>query len=564
MYGRNLVRVSIEEEKLRFVARPGAYLVLKGLDGSSLYGIVVGFNLIDELYRRSRILEAIEGYEDIAPARNEVLVSIVGYEKNGFIDRGVPSLPRPGDRVYYAPPSVLKKLFSTKKGISIGRLSYDNEIEVKLDVDKLFTRHLAILAMTGSGKSNTLAVIVGEILKQYQYPRIILLDTHSEYVSLASSEDFKARVFSPSKDMAKIISDTHNIEVKPLEVPIWTLTIEELYSLLKLDTRATKQRMYLRQALRTIKQRYLKTIGVNDPVYYSVDELKNNIKARDASADDLRLKIEELADNEELSFITKPELWNRRFHEVKEEYTSMYEDVGKAVVEASYKVYLEIASNLLKPGLTIIALGGLSSETQVVVASMILRALWRLIVSQKLVGKTTPVVIGVEEAHVYAPIDRWNPAKEILEKISREGRKFGVGLIVVSQRPRELSPTLLAQCGNLIALRTVNPEDQRHILSSIEEASKELIDSLPSLGVGEALISGPAITFPAVVKIHAFHERYGLELGGKDISFHREWSKKPEEIVITHPRIELSEDKITNTIASRGKTRDRSLTDFFR
>lgn len=520
--------------------------------------MVVGFNLVDELYRRSRILETIEGYEDITPARNEVLVSIVGYERDNIIGRGVPSLPRPGDRVYYAPPYMLENIFSSVKGISIGRLSYNETIEVKLNIDKLFTRHLAILAMTGSGKSNTLAVIIGEVLKHYSYPRIILLDTHSEYVALASYEEFKTRVYSPSKEMAKIIADTHGVPAKPLEVPLWTLTIEELYSLLKLDTRATKQRMYLRQTVRSIKQRYSKTIGVNEPLYYTIDDLRNSIRVKDTSADDLRLKIEELADNEELLFITKPEQWDKRFREVLEEYMGKGMDKNRAVIEASYRVYLELALSLLEPGLTIIALGGLSSETQVVVASMILRALWRLIVSQKLVGRNIPVVIGVEEAHVYAPIDRWNPAREILEKISREGRKFGVGLIVVSQRPRELSSTLLAQCGNLIALRTVNPEDQRHILSSVEEASKELIDSLPSLGVGEALISGPAITFPAVVKIHAFHERYSLELGGKDISFHEEWSKPPNKITITPPQIE----QVVETIDK--KPRDKSLTDFIK
>ncbi len=542
VYGRNLVRISVEEKKLKWVARPGAYVVLRGLDGSTLYGMVVGFNLVDELYRRSRILESIEGYEDITPARNELLVSIVGYERGGVIGRGVPSLPRPGDKVFLAEKSVLRRIFSGNGvGVSVGHLVYDKSVEVLLDVDKLFTRHLAILAMTGSGKSNTLAVIIAEVLKSYRYPRIILFDTHSEYVSLSSS--FNATVYSPSKDMSKIIRDTYNVNVELLEVPLWALTVEEMYSLLRLDSRATKQRMYLRQAIRSIKQRYSKSISVDDPVHYTIEDLRNSIRGRDTSAEDLKLKVEELADNEEFFFITKPEYWDNRVRKLVDEYLSQGIEEDLAVVEASYRAYMELASRLLKPGLTIIALGGLSSETQVVVASMLLRALWRLIVSQKLQGISLPTVIALEEAHVYAPIDRWTPSREILEKISREGRKFGVGLIVVSQRPRELSSTLLAQCGNLIALRTVNPEDQRHILSSVEEASRELIESLPSLGVGEALVSGPAITFPAVVKIHSFHDRYGLELGGKDISFHNEWSKKPRELVLRKPELGELEHK---------------------
>ena len=136
----------------------------------------------------------------------------------------------------------------------------------------------------------------------------------------------------------------------------------------------------------------------------------------------------------------------------------------------------------------------------------------------------------IEEAHNYAPQGRWSPAKDIIERVAREGRKFGIGLGVVSQRPRELSQTLLAQCGTLIALRTANPRDQEYILSSMEDVMRETVEGLSSLATGEALVSGPAAPMPAIVKVHEFQSRFGVALGGKDIAWVEEWSRPPRPV----------------------------------
>ena len=101
---------------------------------------------------------------------------------------------------------------------------------------------------------------------------------------------------------------------------------------------------------------------------------------------------------------------------------------------------------------------------------------------------------------------------------------------VVSQRPRELSQTLLAQCGTLIALRTSNPRDQEYILSSMEDVMREMVEGLSGLSTGEALISGPAAPMPAIVKVHDFQARYGIALGGKDIDWSSEWSQPPKPV----------------------------------
>jgi len=525
VYGRNVMRVAVPEEKLYLVARPGTYVKVKSLSGGWLYGLVVGYNLLDELYRRGRIVEELEGYEEFRPARNELLANLVGYAEDGKLQRGVPAMPKPGDKVFLVDEKELSAIMS-RGDISIGVLSSARSVEVKLDVSKLCSRHLAILAMTGAGKSNALAVILAEILGKFPYPRILLIDTHSEYVGLAAYEKFNARVYAPSGRLGKLISDQYGIDVLPLEVPIWMLGFEEVAGLLKLDARATKQRMLLREAMRDVRRRRSPGAGVNDPIYYRVEELQSALRrlsgGRGDALLDLQLKVEELGENEELRFITE----TPRSDELYESLSNLEEP------ERSFKAYTAVASRFLRPGLNILALGGLSSETQVAVVSTLLRALWRVIMTQRLMGLILPVLIAVEEAHAYAPRDRWLASREILERIAKEGRKFGVALAVVSQRPRELSETLLAQCGNLIALRTVNPEDQRHILRSVEDITQEMIQSLSGLEVGEAIVSGPATPLPAVIKVHEFSSRHGVELGGKDVDWRRAWSEPGEELKV--------------------------------
>ena len=161
---------------------------------------------------------------------------------------------------------------------------------------------------------------------------------------------------------------------------------------------------------------------------------------------------------------------------------------------------------------------------------MLLRSTFRFAIEAKLLGRPLPTIIALEEAHIYAP-SYYATAKQIVERIAKEGRKFGIGLIVVSQRPRELSETVLAQCGTLIALRTVNPSDQRHIERSMEDVTSMIISSLPGLGKGESVISGPAVALPCLVKVDLFDnvaEELGkrIGLGGKDINFKEEWQKE--------------------------------------
>jgi len=511
--------VGVDEEGLRRIGKRGHYVKIVTKSGEEVIGIVSNLNLIDELYRQSGgRLDLVGGYEAVSIVRNEVIVSLLGTLKNGRVERRIASTPTPNDKVYEVDDEELSKIFGLGD-IEIGGLATRPEVRVSIKLNELATKHMAILAMTGSGKSNTLAVLLINMLKAFSYPRIILIDTHSEYVPLKSVSEIKdkVKVFAPKGRVREALIES-GIKVEDLEVPYWLLNIEEWYSVVSLDARATRQRRIFRTALREVKNEVYDGASLNDPVYFELDRLIQILEGYHRDGEEVLMKLEDAMENEEYDFI----FWPEKSLKLKDSHSDLFEFVSRPI---------------LNPGLNIISLGGLSSDIQNAVVSMLMRFLFRINVEAKLKRTPLPIIVAIEEAHVYAP-ETYTPSKDIIEKMAKEGRKFGIGLIIVSQRPRELSQTLLAQCGTLFALRTVNPSDQLHIQRSLEDVTQTVLNSLPSLGTGEAVISGPAVPIPCIVKIDAFEDAsqrlFGsrIQLGGKDIDFANLWEKSVDSATL--------------------------------
>ncbi|MCC6050568.1 MAG: ATP-binding protein, partial [Thermofilum sp.] len=311
VYGRSLMRFAAFEDKAHLLLKPGAYVKVE-CGGSWAYAMVVSFNLLDELYRKGRIVEELEGYPELRPARNEMIAMLVGVEEGGGVRRGVPELPRPGQKVYAASSEDLARIAGSGD-IEIGRLSSDPSVPFTLSLNMLCSRHFAVLAMTGAGKSNAVAVVLASILEKYPYSRVIVVDTHNEYVPLA--ERFPSvRVVSPAGRTARLVEARYGVTPRPLEVPLWTLGLEEVAGLLRLDpSRATKQLMYLRNALQEVRRRRYPHAGADDPIYFDVEELVKELEAQgrgsrysDRSLEDLILKIEMLLENADLRYVTRP------------------------------------------------------------------------------------------------------------------------------------------------------------------------------------------------------------------------------------------------------------------
>ncbi len=390
--------------------------------------------------------------------------------------------PQPMARVFKAGEEVLKKIFAPRSSdgsgssyIRLGTLVNHPEIPVYVDANALISRHLAVLAVTGAGKSNTVAVLAERIVNELG-GTVLILDVHSEYQGVAGE-------------------NTHVVEPR---IHPERLSLEEYYGLLGLDASASKQRLYLRRAYRALREEGLAAKEPEkflDNLIARVEFFRKKFSGDSRPISDLLNKLEEL----------KERYWGR----LLTPGASM--DLTKLVV----------------PGkLNVVRLGHLDEEASDVVASHILR---RLLSERKArrtrgEGYPVPVLVVIEEAHVLVPRDRRTYTKEVVARIAREGRKFGVGMCLVSQRPKNVDDNALSQTNNKIILKLVEPQDLRYVQAASENLSEELMRLLPSLNKGEAVVLGMMVPLPALVKI----DLSKTKKFGADIDVVSEWRKYRE------------------------------------
>ncbi|ABM81025.1 ATP-binding protein [Hyperthermus butylicus] len=385
-------------------------------------------------------------------------------------DLKLPRLPPlPGARVYKAPRAVLEKVFGGKEPyyIRLGVLASRPDVQVNVNVNMLVTRHTAILAITGAGKSNTVAVIVDRLVRIGG--TVVILDFHGEYLA-SNLGGGRVNIIEPR------LNPRH-------------LSIAELMTLLGIEHRFYNQERVLRKALRRLEQRSVHTKGFLDELAEELEKLGTSRREEVTAINAVINKIES----------------------VKDRYSDILDDEAADIVAR------------IRPGYAnVVDLSRLDRDAIDVTASHLLRkVLWerklhKLGVKSRL---PYPILIVVEEAHILAPKDEDTLSKYWLARIAREGRKFGVGLMLVSQRPKTLDPDILSQANNLIVLRIVEPSDQRYIQAASESLTDDLVEQLPALNTGEAIVIGPLIRVPALVKI----DKYPGPLGGSDIDVVAEW-----------------------------------------
>jgi len=419
----------------------------------------------------------------------------------GFIDEGGNLVsprfsPPPGAPVRRASNAFLNRIFA-QGDVVVGSLMTRPDVRVKLDIRSIVTRHLAILAMTGAGKGNTVAILVSRML-ELGAP-VVIIDPHGEYAGMRERLGDRLVVFGVGEDQGD--------GVFPLSFRCSSFSPSDYYSILKIPPNATKQMSLLRKAIRRLQDKI-----------WGKEELIEGIKGVAKNDSNYKEQCEALLDKIELA----PEF---------------------AILDKEREVPLvgnAVTPGLVTPGkVTIISLAGLSTSVQQAVvrrvASKILNGgmAWRKGDTQS-EQIPCPVFMVVEEAHNFVPSRGNVSSKGILERIAAEGRKFGVGLCVVSQRPGRIDSNVLSQCNSMIILRIVNPFDQSNVENSAEALSGDLMKELPSLNTGEAVVIGPAVKHPALVKIDKFEGA----LGGSDPDVIRLWKEAletdDENAIITH------------------------------
>ncbi len=455
-------------------------------------------------------------------------VMILGYKYEGkiYMPRTTPSVGTP---VYLASTDLIKEFLgvNAERALCIGKLATRYDVPFCLDMKGL-TRHLAIIAATGSGKTWSSVLLIEELLKKNA--TILVIDPHGEYVHIRDSIE---RLGPGFKGRAIVISasDTAIGDLK-YRINVLKVSPQVLADIAKVPKQATKIRFTLQQ-LHALTKRIVKATG--NRKYGSLDFMIRVL-------------------NGLMSSLESPNTFvNRLCSELKITDSKAREGISKVInriigvdskgrvqhLLASVKVYLQELrrigiytywslplSKILRPGcVTVVNLAGLNDEVQDHVVYHLLTRIFRARVNYVRglngVKYPKPVVIFLEEAHRFAPPknERKTLSLGIISRIACEGRKFGVYLVVITQRPSRIDQDVLSQCNSQIILRLVNQRDINAVLATSEALSEELGRLIPVLDVGEAIVVGPITPLPLVIKLR---DRV-LSYGGGDIDLVAEW-----------------------------------------
>ena len=425
--------------------------------------------------------------------------------------RGVTNYPIPGDPVYPATEDDLTAVYErpSVSNIRIGTLFHDENRPAYAQIDDMLSKHFAVLGTTGSGKSCAVTLILSAILEEHPNAHIILLDAHDEY----------AAAFG---DVAEVIN------VENLHLPFWLLDLEEAARVLIRGGTTHEQEaqlIILKDAITRARRTYAgqdgssTSITVDTPVPYQIPDVirflnegMGSLNKPDTSLPYLRLRsrIESLRDDRRYAFM---------FSDWFNIPDRLSEVVGRFL-------RIPVAG---KP-LTILDLSGVPFEVADVVVSLSSRimfdfALW----SQR--EQAPPVLLVCEEAHKYVPGDArrgFSATMRALTRIAKEGRKYGVSLALVSQRPSELSADALSQCGTVFALRLANDRDQSFVERVLPDPTRGMLDALPTLRTQDAIVCGEGV--PVAMRIRFDHLPAERRPSSKSAEFSSAWEAgSPDE-----------------------------------
>ena len=406
--------------------------------------------------------------------------------------RGISCYPSLGDIVYRANKHELEKSYAcdAETAVRVGHIQQDSAIPAMVKIDDMLGKHFAILGTTGTGKSCTVALILRRILERNPQAHILLLDVHREY----------APAF---KDLAEIITPEN------MNLPFWLLNFDEIVEIL-IDQQPNREPdiEVLRELIPLAKSRYMNNqrrdrasavrtqrdpgdsgaVGVDTPVPYRTSDLtglleeyigKLELRGELAPYKRLKARIETISRDPRYAFM----------------FGSLtVQDTMATVLSRLFRI--PVAG---KP-LAILELGGLPSEIINVVVSVLARLAFDFGVWS---AGRIPITFVCEEAHRYVPIDKtlgFEPTKRAISKIAKEGRKYGVSLCIVTQRPAELDPTILSQCNTIFSMRLTNERDQDILRAGISDAAASLLEFMSTMGTGEAIAFGEGVALPTRMK----------------------------------------------------------------
>jgi len=536
-----LEEFKIAEEKLKV----GSYLRVSDNDDVAMLAIIENFSI-----------EAREGEND---PKYLIEASPIGLIKEGKFYRGGDSLALPPKNVEPATLNDIKAVYEGSvdktERFKFSTLALNKSIHVPVNGNRFFNKHIAIVGSTGSGKSHTVAKILQNATTEknsefngLNNSHIVIFDIHSEY-------------HSAFPDATKMGVDT-------FVLPYWLLNSEELEELF-IDTEANdhNQRNVFKESVVFNKKKHFvgeddarERVHYDSPMFFDIEEVLNYIKNRNNEKKNTGNSInwndgEDFEFNDEnayrlfnkdltptgssasgtqngklINFINRLE---NKIYDKRLEFI-----LGPKSKDVTFKETLESLigyKNGCKANVSIIDVSGIPFEVLSICVSLISRLIFEIGYYNKKhngsKGKALdfPILVVYEEAHKYAPksgLSKYRASKEAIERIAKEGRKYGVTLLLASQRPSEISETIFSQCNTFISMRLTNPDDQNYVKRLLPDTIGDITNILPSLREGEALLIGDSISIPSLVKI----DKCELAPSSTDIKYLDEWKNEWKDI----------------------------------
>ncbi len=403
---------------------------------------------------------------------------------------------------------LLAKELDVHQRLELGHFVLDREAAAIANGDRFLQRHAAILGSTGSGKSCAVSLVL-ERASALKYPNIVVCDMHGEYTSLTAAPDPIASAFKIAGP-----GDLDAPRDNTPFLPYWLLNREEMLSMIldRSDQNAPNQASRFTLHVRELKEATLtrekKTdvkaaFTVDSPIPYDLDELVNRLISDDTAkgvgkSGPVKGDCEGRLTRFIARLVAKEE--DRRYGFMfKPPPTALrYEWLAKQVAMLP-------ASRPGEPGIKVVDFSEAPSDVLPVVTGVFARLLYDVQFWMQ-PEKRTPFVFVCDEAHLYLPVKDDADAVErqalyTFERIAKEGRKYGVALLVISQRPSDVSRTILSQCNNFLILRLTNDQDQNVARRLMPDSLAGVLDGLPLLDTGEAVLLGDAILLPARIKL---------------------------------------------------------------
>ena len=483
-------------------------------------------------------------------------VQLIGEgQRSGEFKRGISQYPTIGDEAHLVTEQDLARIYGRPDALNlvrVGSLASAESIPALIDIDRLITRHCAVVGATGTGKSTTVVNLLASLSDSSRYPsaRIIVLDIHGEYHAALSD---RATIFRVNAD------DTRG--ERPLFIPYWTLSLDELLRVTPFSGLNDADRAALVEKVKQLKLASLEvharkgvtadTMTVDTPVPFSIHRLwyelhryvlsthnaqsANQSPATEAIEDgpdglpmlgdimgvkppryrpitaggpnrvylsgaqlNIRRQImatESLLRDTRYDFMFRPGPWCPQ---------PTLQDLDAQPAE-DIDALLKSWGGGDKP-ITILDLSGVPVSILMDLVGVLLRLLFDALFWARYLpegGRRRPLLFVLEEAHAYLNSGNEGAASSAARRIVKEGRKYGLGAMIVSQRPSEIDPTILSQCGTMFAMRLANATDRAHVTGTVSDNLEGLFNMLPALRTGEAIIVGEAVHLPLRALIDA-------------------------------------------------------------